>query len=120
MTNRAGRAAAIDALLVIVFVATGRSSHSEGLTPGGIASVAAPFLIAGALGWTIGRTWRDPLAARSGVVVWLSTVAAGMVLRHFVFARGTATAFVVVATVVLGIALNGWRALARVRMRTAA
>jgi hypothetical protein len=36
-----------------------------------------------------------------------------MVLRHFVFDDGTATAFIIVATVFLCAFLNGWRALAR-------
>ena len=43
--------------------------------------------------------------------VWLATVAIGMVLRHVTDA-GTAVSFIVVATVFLGAALLGWRAVA--------
>jgi Protein of unknown function (DUF3054) len=43
----------------------------------------------------------------------VTTVALGMVLRKFVFDDGTATAFVIVATVFTGAVLNGWRLAAR-------
>ena len=41
--------------------------------------------------------------------MWIITVALGMVLRNLVFDRGTAAAFIVVASVFLGISMNGWR-----------
>jgi hypothetical protein len=50
---------------------------------------------------------RDPNA----YVVWGYTVVMGMVLRNLVFDRGTALAFIIVATVFLGITMFGWRAL---------
>jgi hypothetical protein len=46
------------------------------------------------------------------VIVWLVTVALGMVLRHTLFDRGTALAFIIVATISLGLLLLGWRAVA--------
>ena len=49
-----------------------------------------------------------------GVGMWIATLGIGMVVRKFVFDDGTATAFVIVATVVLGSTLNGWRLLARI------
>ena len=66
--------------------------------------------------WSLALVWRDPLSTRSGVIVWIGTVALGMVLRNLVFDDGTATAFVIVATVFLGVAVNSWRALARKRL----
>ncbi|MDQ1425484.1 MAG: hypothetical protein QOD72_2982, partial [Acidimicrobiaceae bacterium] len=99
--------------LVLVFVALGRTSHEEGQMLSGTLSVAAPFLIALALGWAVARAWRQPLALRTGVVVWITTVVAGMVLRHTVFDRGTALAFIIVATLFTGLFLLGWRAIAR-------
>jgi Protein of unknown function (DUF3054) len=105
-------AAAVDAVLVLVFVALGRTSHEEGNIVSGTLSVAAPFLIALALGWALARAWKQPLAVRTGVVVWVTTVVAGMVLRHTVFDRGTALAFIVVATLFTGLFLVGWRAIA--------
>jgi hypothetical protein len=106
-------AAVVDAALVLVFVALGRTSHEEGQMLSGTLSVAAPFLIALALGWAVARAWRQPLALRTGVVVWITTVVAGMVLRHTVFDRGTALAFIIVATLFTGLFLLGWRAIAR-------
>jgi hypothetical protein len=43
--------------------------------------------------------------------VWLATVAMGLVLRRFVWDRGTAFSFVVVTTLVLGALILGWRAI---------
>ncbi len=105
-------AAVVDATLVLVFVVLGRTSHEEGNLLTGTLSVAAPFLIALALGWIVGRAWRQPIALRTGVFVWITTVVAGMVLRHTVFDRGTALAFIIVATLFTGLFLVGWRAVA--------
>jgi MFS-type transporter involved in bile tolerance (Atg22 family) len=105
-------AAVVDAALVLLFVALGRTSHDEGNVVSGTLAVAAPFLIALALGWVLARAWRQPLALRTGIVVWISTVVAGMVLRRTVFDRGTALAFVIVATLFTGLFLVGWRAVA--------
>lgn len=105
-------AAVVDAALVLVFVALGRTSHEEGNVLAGTLSVAAPFLIALGLGWALARAWRQPLTLRTGVVVWMTTVVAGMVLRRTVFDRGTALSFIIVASVFTGAFLVGWRAIA--------
>ncbi len=110
MTRRAALAAGIDAAAIIAFVAMGRGSHDEGSALGGTLEVAAPFLIAAAVGWLLARAWRRPVQPRTGVVVWLTTVALGMLLRRTAFDRGTAVSFVIVATIVLGAFLVGWRA----------
>jgi hypothetical protein len=111
-------AAAADVGVVLLFVAIGRRSHDEDASAvTGALNVAAPFLIALVVAWLIGRVWLRPFAWRSGVVVWIAAVAAGVLLRRFVFDRSTATGFVVVATIFLGVLLNGWRALARRRLR---
>ena len=105
-----------DVVSVVVFVAIGRRNHDESTGLDGIFSTAAPFLIALSVVWLVALVWRDPLSTRSGVIVWIGTVALGMVLRNLVFDDGTATAFVIVATVFLGVAVNSWRALARKRL----
>ena len=105
-----------DVVSVVAFVAIGRRNHDESTGLDGIVSTAAPFLVALAVTWLVMLVWRDPLSPRSGVVTWIGTVALGMVLRNLVFDDGTATAFVIVATVFLGVALNSWRALARRRL----
>lgn len=105
-----------DVVSVVVFVTIGRRNHDESTSLDGIFSTAAPFLIALVIVWLVALVWRDPLSVRSGVITWLGTVALGMVLRNLVFDDGTATSFVIVATVFLGVALNSWRALARRRL----
>ncbi|MFM8848379.1 MAG: DUF3054 domain-containing protein [Actinomycetota bacterium] len=102
-----------DVIGVIVFVVIGRRNHDEGVAAAGVIETAAPFLIALAVGTVAARAWAEPSAARTGVVVWVVTVALGMVLRRFVFDDGTATAFIIVATGVNGAVLNGWRAIVR-------
>ena len=116
--RRVAAAAALDASAVVVFVVLGRRSHHEdGSWLAGTARVGAPFLIALLAGWLLVRAWRAPFARVTGVIVWLVTVALGMVLRHTWFDRGTAAAFVIVATVTLGVLLLGWRAIAARRSR---
>jgi Protein of unknown function (DUF3054) len=106
-------AAVLDVAAVILFVVLGRRSHHEdGSWLAGTVRVAGPFLIALAVGWLPARAWRAPYALATGVVVWLVTVALGMVLRHTLFHRGTAFTFIIVATITLGVLLLGWRAIA--------
>jgi len=105
--------AVIDVLCIVLFVAIGRKNHDEGEAAAGIFRVSAPFLIAAVAGWLATQAWKKPLELRTGVIIWITTITFGMVLRHFVFDDGTATAFIIVATVFLCAFLNGWRALAR-------
>lgn len=94
---------------MLVFCALGRRSHDEGLNVTGIATTAWPFLTGTAVGWLAACGWRRPTAvAPTGVVVWLSTVVVGMVLRKATSA-GVAASFVVVATAVTALLLLGWR-----------
>ena len=106
-------AVVIDALAVLVFVALGRQQHEESTGLTAILEIAAPFLLAVALGWIVARVWSDPFSTRTGLVVAAVVLVAGMVLRRTVFDRGTAAAFVIVAALVLGGLIVGWRAVAR-------
>ena len=108
--------AVADAASIVIFVAIGRKNHDEGEAASGIFRVAAPFLLALLVGWVIARAWKEPLSQRSGVLISLTTIVLGMVLRKLDFDNGTATAFIIVATVFLGTLLNGWRLLARTRL----
>jgi Protein of unknown function (DUF3054) len=114
-SDRAALAAVLDVVCVIAFVVAGRRSHDEGSGIGGVLEVAAPFLIALAAGWFALRIWQRPLALAPAAGLWVITVALGLVLRRFVFDRGTAASFVIVATLVLGALLFGWRLVARRR-----
>ncbi len=102
---------------MVLFVAIGRRNHDEGTAIDGIATVAAPFLIALVVAWISSRAWRTPGSMRTSLIVWLVTVFGGLELRHFVFDRGTATPFVIVATLVLGAFIVGGRYLLNLRLR---
>ena len=102
----------LDAAWVLVFVALGRTSHTEGLTFAGIARTAWPFLVGLAVGWIVARAWRSPAAlVPTGVVVWPVCVAVAMTLR-LASGQGVVVAFVLVALAFVGLGLLGWRALA--------
>lgn len=103
-----------DLVAVLAFVAIGRRSHDEGSAILGTLEVAAPFAIAAAIGWLVGRVWRSPFDPVTGVVVWIVTIAVGMPLRRLVFDRGTAVSFVVVASIVTLVFVVGWRLVVRV------
>jgi DUF3054 family protein len=105
----------LDVACVVVFVVAGRRSHDESSGIGGVFEVAAPFLIALGAGWLGLRIWQRPFAIAPAVGLWVVTVALGLVLRRFVFDRGTAASFVVVTTLVLGVLLLGWRFVVRRR-----
>lgn len=106
-------AALADIAAVLVFVAAGRRSHDVGGDVViGTLEVAAPFLLALGLGWLVARAWRHPYELGTGAVVWVVTVVVGMLLRRTIFDRGAAASFVLVATLVTGALLIGWRAVA--------
>lgn len=105
--------AGIDVVAVLVFVAIGRASHTDGVTVSGMASTSWPFLIGAAAGWAAARGWRRPAdLVPTGVAVWIGCVAVGMALR-VVSGQGTAVAFIAVALAFLGMELLGWRAVVR-------
>lgn len=107
----AGFAVAIgaDLLAVIVFVIIGRASHGEGIL--GLLNTLWPFavglLVGHVLALVLGQ--RDTRSNRwVGVIVWIATVAVGMVLRA-VSGQGVQLSFVIVTVLVLGAFLLGWR-----------
>lgn len=102
-------AVGLDVFAVVLFVALGRRSHDEDGAFVEVLKTALPFLIGLGAGWVASRTWRAPLALATGLVVWPVTVIVGMIVRRWVFDRGTAASFVVVATLFLGLFLVGWR-----------
>ena len=110
---------AADVVGILVFVAIGRTTHTDGVTVPGMASTSWPFLAGAAFGWVAAGGWRRPWElVPTGVVIWVSCVAVGMLLRVMA-GQGTAPAFILVALAFLGLALLGWRALARLGMRWA-
>ncbi|HEY3684254.1 MAG TPA: DUF3054 domain-containing protein [Streptosporangiaceae bacterium] len=114
---RSWAAGLADVVVVLVFVAIGRASHQEGDALLGIAATAWPFLAGLVVGWVVVRAWRAPYAVvPAGVAAWVAAVVVGMLLR-VVSGQGTAVAFVIVATVFLGVFLLGWRAVAALARR---
>ena len=115
-------AALADVVIVVVFAAIGRASHDEAVFGAGglgLLETSWPFLAALVVGWLVTLAWRRPLApVRTGLGVWIVTVAGGMLLRG-VSGQGTALAFVIVASVTLLVLLVGWRVAATLvaRMR---
>ncbi|MDY6995335.1 MAG: DUF3054 domain-containing protein [Actinomycetota bacterium] len=111
--STAWKALAADALCVVVFCTIGRRSHDEGLSIAGIAETAWPFLTGTGVGWLAARAWRRPTSlAPTGIAVWAATVVIGMLLRKAT-GQGTATSFIVVASLTTAALLLGWRAGAR-------
>lgn len=111
----------LDAVFVLVFAVIGRASHDEDAA--GFLLTAWPFLAALVVGHLVAALLptrpRRPWSAAWGAVVWVVTVIGGMLLR--VASGATAqVAFIVVATLVLGVFLVGWRLVAAlVRRRRA-
>ncbi|MFP5345461.1 MAG: DUF3054 domain-containing protein [Actinomycetes bacterium] len=106
-------AAGLDLVGVVAFAAVGRSSHGEAAGVSGTADTAWPFVAGLAAGWVASRAWRRPtLVVPTGVAVWGGALVGGMGLRALT-GSGTAVPFVVVAGVVLGALLLGWRGLLR-------
>jgi hypothetical protein len=105
----------IDAFVIVLFVVIGRSNHHHGLAATGVISTTWPFAVGLALGWLyVVLRKQDGSSLRSAVVVWLCTVAVGMVLR-VIFGQGTAFAFILVALGFLGALMLGLRVLWRAR-----
>jgi len=111
---------AYDTALVCIFAAIGRRSHAETGALLSVLTTAWPFLAGMTAGWLICLLTlrRAPLTVRDGIPVWLCAVTIGMALRALTHA-GTAFSFIVVATLVLGAMLLGWRALAMLMSRRA-
>ncbi|MGW9627751.1 DUF3054 domain-containing protein [Microbacterium sp. NPDC055521] len=108
----------VDAVFVLVFAAIGRASHDE--NPLGFLLTAWPFLIALLIGHGLAAFVparpRRPWTLGWGVIVWIVTVAGGMLLR--IATGDTAeTPFIIVASLVLAALLLGWRLIALLARR---
>lgn len=105
-----------DLIVILVFATIGRISHADGLTVPGVLATAWPFVVGAWLGHlAVGlRKGAEaiPASLSAGMVAWVCAVIGGMALRQ-VTGAGTDPAFVLVATLVLGGLLLGWRLLSR-------
>jgi hypothetical protein len=106
---RAVVALVIDLALVGLFVVIGRASHREDQSA--FLVTYWPFAVGLLVGWAGARGWRRPFSvSRTGVLAWVGTVLVGMLLR-WASDQGVQVAFVVVASIVVGALLLGWRVL---------
>jgi len=100
---------ALDVVVVLVFVAIGRSAHDHGVSLSGMASTTWPFAVGLGVAWLVMRaSRRSGLRWREGVANAVVTVTLGMVLR-VVAGQGTAFAFIVVALCFVGGLMLAWR-----------
>jgi len=99
----------LDAIVVMSFVVIGRDSH--GLEAGWSVTVrvAAPFLIALAIGIVSTRAWLKPLDATTGLGLAATTVVLGLLFRRFIFGAGIATTFMVLTAGWMTVWMVGWR-----------
>jgi hypothetical protein len=118
MSRTALRAFAFDALCILLMVVIGTRNHKTDTGISGILFVAAPFWIAMSLTHLAPLLQRKNRQDPNPYMVWGYTVIMGMLLRNMVFNRGTAAAFVIVATGFLGITMFGWRAVVARRATT--
>ncbi|AWH96669.1 DUF3054 domain-containing protein [Dietzia psychralcaliphila] len=101
----------LDAALVVVFATFGRGAHSEGLGIGQVWDTAWPFLVGLVLGWIVVlAARRDPSTVRSGVLVWITTLVGGMLIRGLGDGRVPHWSFILVAAIATAVFLVGWRA----------
>ncbi len=116
--SRVATLAVGDLIVFLLFAATGRSNHGEAVSLSSVAVTAAPFII----GWFVvspflgafGRqgsaatTRPVPLLQRTSIA-WIVAWAVALLLRRFVFGGDIPPAFIVVALLVNGVLLLGWR-----------
>ena len=107
----------VDTMVVIVFVAIGRSTHDHGLGVKGMVSTTWPFATGLSLSWLLlalrGRRGESLI---DGVILTLLTVAIAMTLR-VLSGQGAAFAFVLVTLGFLGTGFSASRVLRRCNFR---
>ena len=113
-TSGRGAAASLglDLVSVLALVVIGTRNHDTDTGVGGVLFVAAPFWIAVLVARAVPVVRKFPTGLGAGAVTWVVAVVGGMTLRRFIFDRGTAVAFVIVASIFLGATMLGWRAVA--------
>ena len=102
----------LDLVTMMVFVLIGRRTHHEDAGFTGFLRVVWPFAAALVIGWAVARLDRAPLAWGRVAILWVVTVAGGMLLRIGVEGHAFKVAFTIVATLFLGACFFGWRAVA--------
>ncbi|NHZ70201.1 MAG: DUF3054 family protein [Proteobacteria bacterium] len=110
----------LDATVVMSFVIIGRDSHGFVTDWSETMRVAAPFLIALAIGIIVMRAWLKPLQIVTGLGIAAITVVLGLMIRHFVFDAGIAQTFMILTTGWMFAWMVGWRLVAGLIIKFAA
>ena len=98
-----------DALVVLLFVVIGRSSHSQGESVGSVIATAAPFGIGLLVAWGVVAARKITVRSSiAGVLVATMCALIGQVIR-VADGTGTKLAFVLVSIVFLNLGILGWR-----------
>ncbi|MCG7310519.1 DUF3054 domain-containing protein [Brachybacterium sp. ACRRE] len=101
-----------DVLAVVLFVAIGLLQHGYDISTQNLVLVGWPFAAALLVGHLAAQTWRAPFRVwPQGVFVWAITIVGAMAVRTLMQA-GTEVSFVIVTSIVLGVLMLGWRAIA--------
>lgn len=110
--------AVIDLVIVVFFAANGRSAHGGIQGVDDVMRVAWPFLLALVVAWMIvgGISRGAPRTLATGAIVWLVTLAGGVLVRG-ASGAGTALPFILVSAGFLALTLFGWRLLATLVQR---
>lgn len=99
----------LDVLVVVSFVVIGADTHGFTFQVADVLRVAAPFLIALAVGIIALRAWKKPLSLLNGILLAVIALTVGMLLRRYVWDDGTPRMFIIVTGgYFLGLMI-GWR-----------
>ncbi|MCQ9352685.1 DUF3054 domain-containing protein [Corynebacterium sp. 153RC1] len=105
----------IDILAVLVFAILARMAHG-GLGVVEVLDTFWPFAVGTVLAWAVIRN-RPEVDLGSGVIAWLFTAVTGLVIWALRHAAVPHWSFIIVATVMSGLLLVGWRVIAKVLVR---
>ncbi|HIW95842.1 MAG TPA: DUF3054 domain-containing protein [Candidatus Corynebacterium gallistercoris] len=125
------KAIAFDALAIALFALLARIAHNTPEMPlsfVGWLQTMWPFLLGAGLAWVVIVVMMAPTPAspaampagfgfRTGAVVWVLSVAAGLTIWGMVHGAVPHWSFMLVATLMSGLLIMGWRALASFRRR---
>lgn len=105
----------VDALAILAFAIFARMAHkSEPFTVVNILDTYWPFLVGVLIAWVYFRLRHiSGVLMSSGVIVWACTVCTGLGIWAANNGRVPHISFIIVASVMSGLLLLGWRGIAR-------